>query len=78
MPQTIWEQRTLAAAIRAHDVRRCAFFDAEIDLAQRPEIVMQSLGLKRNQLANAIGRILVQAVQLGNVLSQDHGPNSKR
>jgi hypothetical protein len=34
--------------------------------------------LKWNQLANAIGGMLVQAVQLGDVLNQDHRSNSKR
>ena len=66
------QQRALAAAVGSHQAEHFAAFDAEADVAQRPEIGVERLRIEGQQLRAGGRRDEIQAVKLGYVLNQNH------
>ena len=67
------QECALPASIGTHEAQHLSALEVEADIAQRPEIGMQTIRKKRKDFADAIGGTLVEAVQFGNVLDENQG-----
>jgi len=64
------EQRALPASVRSHQTDDFAFFHAETDVTQCPEVRVHRRAAQRIQLADSVPGSLIEPVQLRDVLNE--------